>query len=49
MCVQVSEDERRYVCVRVITLRYRTNAVNIYLVLLLLLSPATLTVKSGVH
>lgn len=36
-------------CVRAITLRYRTNAVNTYLVLLLLLSPATLTVKSGAN
>lgn len=49
VCAQVSDGGRRCACVRVITSKCRTNAVNIYLGPLLLLSPATLTVKLGAH
>lgn len=45
----MNKGERWCVYVRVITSKYQTNAVNIYLMLSLLLSPATLTVKLGVH
>lgn len=45
----MSKGERWCVCARVITSKYRTNAVNIYLTLSLLLSPATLTAKLGVR
>lgn len=47
ICAQVREEERSCACARAITSKCQTSAVNIYLRLLLFLSPATQTAKLG--